>query len=68
MKKIEIPINMVDCNLYQDLLDTGLATVKNRNTDRETLVFNVFDPLTDTSKVFHKNVLEHQNQKTLDDF
>ena len=65
MKKIQIPINQVDCNLYQDLLDTGLAKIKNAGTVRDTLVFTVFDPLNDTSKVMHKNVLEHPDQKTL---
>ena len=65
MKKIGIPITMVDCNLYQDLLDTGLAKVKNKGKDTETLIFNVFDPINDTSKVFHNNVLEHPNQSKL---
>lgn len=67
MKKIEIPINMVDANLYHDLINTGLATIKHKNTDRETLVFTVFDPITDTSKSLHKNVLEHKNQSNIYD-
>ena len=65
MKKIEIPITMVDANLYQDLLDTGLAKIKNSGTDRETLVFTVFDPSNDTSKVMHNNIIEHKNQGRL---
>ena len=65
MKKIEIPITMVDANLYQDLLDTGLAKIKNAGTDRKTLVFTVFDPNNDTSKVMHNNIIEHKNQGRL---
>lgn len=68
MKKIEIPIHMVDPNLYYDLQETGLAKVKYAGTDRETLVFMIFDPVNDTSKVLHKNVLENPSQTTLDDF
>ena len=56
---------MVDANLYQDLLDTGLAKIKNAGTDRETLVFTVFDPSNDTSKVMHNNIIEHKNQGRL---
>lgn len=65
MQKIEIPIDKVDVNLYQDLLDTGLAKVKNKNTDRETLVFMVFNPRIDTSKIMHNNIVEHPNQLKL---
>lgn len=67
MKKIEIPIDRVDSNLYYDLVQTGLAKIKNKGTGRETLVFTVFDPLIDTSKVMHKNVLEHKNQSSIYD-
>ena len=67
MQKIEIPIDKVDVNLYQDLFDTGLATIKHRGTDRETLVFTVFNPRTDTSKVMHKNILEHKSQSSIYD-
>lgn len=67
MKKIEIPIDQIDSNLYYDLVQTGLAKIKNKGTDRETLVFTVFDTYTDTSKVMHKNVLEHNNQSSIYD-
>lgn len=67
MKNIEIPISMVDINLYHDLLNTGIAKVKHKGTDRETLVFTVFDPSNDTSKVMHKNVLQHKNQSSIYD-
>lgn len=58
---------MVDINLYHDLLNTGLAKVKYEGTERETLVFTVFNPSTDTSKVMHNNVLEHKNQSSIYD-
>lgn len=67
MQKIEIPINKVDANLYQDLFDTGLASIKHKGTNRETLIFTVFNPRIDTSKIMHKNVLEHKNQSSIYD-
>ena len=47
--------------------DGTYAEIKNKNTDRETLVFMVFNPRIDTSKVMHNNIVEHPNQLKLID-
>ncbi len=66
MPKIGIPINMVDCNLYHDLLETNLCIVKNAGTDNEYLEFTVLDIRKSTLK--NDTVLIHENQKSINDF
>ena len=68
MPKIGIPINMVDCNLYHDLLETNLCIVKNSGTDNEYLEFTVLDPKKSTLVQNANTVLVHKDQTQLSDF
>lgn len=68
MPKIGIPINMVDCNLYHDLLETNLCIVKNAGTDNEYLEFTVLDIKKSTLAQNADTVLVHKDQTQLYDF